>query len=542
MRSVPADCWRDAAWIGMEDPEAAVATLATTPFARLLAGQVRARPQAIAVAHGKQKLGFADLSRATARLAHALTAGANPTAPVAILQPTATLFALALLGTLAAGRTALILDPASPPARHALILRDAGAMLLLGDGADTGTADIPVLDVAAFLTGTDLPPPVGWVAPDAPAVLLATSGSTGLPKLIVVSVQHLLYRMAGNAELLGLTRSDHVLCLHPPSTVAGVVTLFTIAIGAQVEMLDLARVGYRGLLDALANRSVTILRAGPSLLRGLLALPDAAAAFAGLHAVISAGEPLLRADVARLHAMLPAGCRIVNGYGATETSVSGGLTDIGDRQHPQRSPAGRLWPGIQAIIVDDDDRPCPRKVIGEVVIRSRWTALGEWQDGKLVPGRLVPDVTDPRRRIYRTGDAGCFDANDVLVVLGRADRMVNVNGLRVELAEIETSLRTAPFVAEAVVVARTDRTGGTVLGAFVVAADAAPAELARRLRARLRDSLPPHMRPRRLMLVAKLPRLSSGKIDEAGLWMLVSEVTASIPPPPAQRRGRMRPR
>ena len=144
-------------------------------------------------------------------------------------------------------------------------------------------------------------------------------------------------------------------------------------------------------------------------------------------------------------------------------------------------------------------------------VAGRQMALGEWEDGRIVPGRMRPDPADARRRIFATGDIMRVEAGGRLRFVARADRQVKVNGVRVEPAEIEAVLRAAPGVREAVVL----EIEGALVG-FV----AGPPGIEAALAARLRAALPPALRPRRLVVLAGIPMLASGKPDLMALRAL----------------------
>jgi acyl-coenzyme A synthetase/AMP-(fatty) acid ligase len=286
-----------------------------------------------------------------------------------------------------------------------------------------------------------------------------------------------------------------------------------------LHLIDIKARGISGLLSDLTACPITILRAAPSLLRGLARLPDVADAFAGLRIVQTYGEPLTKADLRMLRAVIPSDCYIRSTYGSTEAGGLSWFADESDAHDPIRIATGALMPDTQAAIVDASGASCARGEVGELVVRSRYHALGEFIDGRLVAGRLEPDPHDATRRIYRTGDLARCDAEGVFVVLGRADRMANINGQRVEPAEIESVLRHHPDVDQAEVLAHS-RNNATALIAFVVAMPGRAAGLESTLRDELRGSLPNYMVPSRIVLVETMPLLPGGKIDAQALRAL----------------------
>ena len=190
--------------------------------------------------------------------------------------------------------------------------------------------------------------------------------------------------------------------LGPPGSFSGAVYLLgALLAGAGVHFCDIRREGVRRYLARLLAEEITVLRVGASLTRVLAALPGAAAALARVRLVRFGGEPTLRADVAGLRQVLPAGCRIDNGYGATESAGfhwTEPATLAGGPDLDGTVPAGFIDPGAQACILDDAGALCPPGVAGELVLRGPYVALGEWQDGRCVPGRLIPDPSAPGNR------------------------------------------------------------------------------------------------------------------------------------------------
>jgi acyl-coenzyme A synthetase/AMP-(fatty) acid ligase len=187
-------------------------------------------------------------------------------------------------------------------------------------------------------------------------------------------------------------------------------------------------------------------------------------------------------------------------YASTEAGIVAADWVAGDPGEDGLLPVGRPMPGIE-VSLDG----------GELVVRGPHLARGEWRGGAVVPGRLAPDTERPGWRAYRTGDMFRFDGEGMLRFTGRADRQVKINGVRVELAEIEAALRRHPDVTEAAVLAIGPAEAPQLHG--FVASAAPAAELHAALIEALASSLPPAMRPVRLFIRGRLPTLPNGKID-----------------------------
>jgi acyl-coenzyme A synthetase/AMP-(fatty) acid ligase len=187
--------------------------------------------------------------------------------------------------------------------------------------------------------------------------------------------------------------------------------------------------------------------------------------------------------------------------------------------------AGRPIPGTGFAILDDDGSPVGPGETGELHIRSRYTAIGEWRDGQSVAGRLIPDDIEceaeagPIWRRYAMGDLVRMRPDGAIVVAGRRDRQLKLNGYRVEPVEVEALLRADSDVLDAIVLPLAGPAGPELI-AFVAAAPDGRAEAHARLLALLSARMPAHMRPRRLHLLEALPLLPSNKIDAGALARL----------------------
>jgi acyl-coenzyme A synthetase/AMP-(fatty) acid ligase len=483
----------------------------------------RATPGAPVIVDSMGSLSYAAMLDAVAGLS-ALLRAAPTRSPVGILLDNDRFYVIAVFACLAAGRLSVLLEPASPDARNAGIAAATGVDTVLTKSAIAATIEWPGVTaiVADFICKTaELP--TDMLDLDAPAFILSTSGSSGQPKPIVHSQRTLLNWVRMKTDAQHLNERDRVLCLSSMSSLGGIVPLIGYPqIGASQQMLDLKRVGLSGLIATLKAEPITIIRAAPSLMRSLAALPDAAAIMANLRGVQTYGEPLMKTDVAALRRVLPPACTVGNFYGSTESSGLMWFASLDDDYDPARVPAGVLMPNTEAAIIAEDGTDCARGETGELVIRSRYNALGEWQNGAFVPGRLLPDPNAPDMRIFRTGDIATCSEDGVFVVLGRKDRMIKINGQRVEPGEVEHVLEKLDAVARAEVVVIKKDTGNSMV-AFVIPVSDSVADLPALCRAAIRAALPAYMVPSRILPIDVIPTLPSGKTDIQALSALAGQ-------------------
>ncbi len=497
------------------------------PIIELLRTVTERQPDRIAFEDDSGRgITFAEFWRAVGRLA-AVIENTRTSGPIGILLPAGTLYAVAVFACLASRRLSLLLDENYPEERNAEIADRTKAVLLLVSSnlshPGFGSGFI-VRNIAAALNDPGIVPEISREPfdLDAPAFILSTSGSAGRPKALVHSQRTMLHWVRTLHDAMHIRPEDRVLSVSSPSSLGGFTSLLTFPLAAaSSQMFEIKQAGFGGLLNVLSSRPITIFRAAPSLLRALCQHRDLArSAIARLRIAQTYGEPLLKSDVTELREILPPSCLIRTTYGSTEASGLSWFAGEPDDYDPTRVATGTLMPDTRASIVDESGQPCNLGDAGELLIASRYNALGEWTEGRLIPGRLEPDPADPRVRIFRTGDIARCSLDGVFVVLGRKDRMAKINGQRVELSEVETALRRLESVAGAEVVFQ-DEDGRAKLTAFVVPNEPIPDRLPQLLRRQLATSLPPFMIPSRIVLLDSIPCLPGGKVDTAALLRLL---------------------
>jgi len=399
-------------------------------------------------------------------------------------------FALAAFayGSAFAGAAFMPLNPALPRERREALLAAAGAVARFGEG---GADPAPVLE--AFFGATavaEAPEPEPEVE-----LIIATSGSSGEPKGVMLSPDNLRAAAQASAERLPLAPGDVWLACLPLYHIGGMAILYRCAHSGVSLLLhpgfDAARVA-----ADLARHTVTHISLVPPMLARLLESgppPPAVKA-----ALVGGGElsaPLFRRARA-------AGWPVLPTYGLTETcSQVATLQTPADEWRP--GDAGLPLPGVDVDIVAPDAGGTGRiRVRGATMMR-----------GYLNPGLRPGDgITGGA---FVTADLGRLDPRGHLIVLGRADDMLVSGGVNVHPAEAERLVAGCPGVAEAAVTGRHDSVWGEVLVA-VYRGDTDPAAL----EAWCREHLPRHLRPRAFLRVASLPFTTQGKLDRRALRQL----------------------
>ena len=429
---------------------------------------------------------------------------------------------LTCLLPLAAARAGLVHVPVNPllkRAQVAHILADSGASLLIGTPARLATlepGDVPAgcdalgEDDALTAAGPAKPLPPSSADPGDLAAILYTSGSTGLPKGVMLSHANLWLGAVSVAHYLELARDDVTLAALPLSFDYGQNQLLsTWYAGGSVVPLDY--LAPRDVTKACARHGVTTLAAVPPLWVQLLELdwpPEAAAA---MRRLTNSGGALTVDLVRRLRRAFPQ-ARLFPMYGLTEAFRSTYLDPALVDAHP--TSMGRAIPFAEVLVVGDDGRVTADGEEGELVHCGPLVAQGYWRDAKRSAERFRPAPAGSRYggTAVWSGDRVVRDAEGLLQFAGRRDAMIKTAGNRVSPQEIEEAALGTGLVAEAVALGVPDERLGQAIVLVVRGAGDDEA-----LRAALKRDLPNFMQPREIRRVEAMPLNPNGKIDREAL-------------------------
>jgi amino acid adenylation domain-containing protein len=468
----------------------------------------------IALVAGTERLTYAAFRDRVAALASSLiAAGIARGDRVAVLLPKSIGECVALLAIARAGAAFVPIHPSLRPAQVRHIVEDCGARILvtepglrasLGDALAV-TAETVAGSILLMLPARDGPPP-----PEDLAAILYTSGSTGLPKGVMLSHANLIAGTRIVRTYLGITPDERILSVLPLAFDYGLNQLLTaVEQGARLVLLDV-RFGDE-VVRAIETERITGLAGVPTLWTLLTrAAPRLTKAdLSSLRYITNSGGAVPLETVERLRRALPH-TRIVLMYGLTEAFRSTWLPP--DELQARPGSMGRAIPETEIFAVTADGHRTRPGETGILMHRGPTVSLGYWNRPADTAKVLVPDPQAPLGPpLCRSGDLVIEDEQGYFTFVGRDDAMIKTSGFRVSPGEVEAALMaTGAFSAVAVIGLPDPSLGQRLHAVGIPVADGPTLEAALRT---VREAVAPHMVPRTIETVATLPVTPNGKID-----------------------------
>jgi acyl-CoA synthetase (AMP-forming)/AMP-acid ligase II len=480
-----------------------------TAPAPLLVDQIRRHarevPGTLAVRAPGGERTMTELAKRAERIAARLReAGCQPGDRIAAIGRPSLAWVEVMVGAMFARCAFAPLSTSLTMAERRLLLADAGPRLVFADreffDPDAGES----VDLAALENWIAAGPGIGEPASPAGSDLFSiiySSGTTGVPKGIA-------HTAAGRAEFIharprpgfGPGRIGWVstsLCTN--FSFLGMIT--PLYFGAGVSVAE--RFSPEAFLRACSEERITEVSLVPVQVRRILEHPGfRTELIQSLQFTMISGSPIDLAVKQRLIAEWPG--RVVDSYGTTET---GGIAVLDLKADPDKlDTVGRIMPGVEPVILGEDDQPLPRGEIGEIAAVTPMPMEGYFNKQSLTTQSTWHDAKG--RRHIRTGDVG---EDGFLRITGRSKDMIISGGLNVFASDIEDVLITHPAVAEAAVIAVPDLRWGESPHAVVALREHAKAS-AEELMAWLQARLSRTSWPRGISFVAALPRNEMGKV------------------------------
>ena len=483
----------------------------------------------------ERRLTFDDVARASNRVANRLAArGVSKGERVIVMLPRVPEWQIALTACLKVGAIPIPCITMLTERDVAYRIDHSGATAAITTSAETGKFG----DAAAFKAQLALGPPrAGWdawqstdaesdaftaaeVAAEDPAIMYYTSGSTGAPKGVLHGARALHAWRVSARYWLTLRAEDTMWCTADTGwSKAGTSIYFGPWSQGSTVLFHDGPFNARRRFELLERYRVSVFCAAATELRRLVLEDPSDLDLSELRLAVSAGESVNPEIIEAWKGLT--GVDVLDGYGQTETL----MTVLNYPGMPVKPGSmGRPLPGIDAAVLDRNDRLHTRNARGRLVIRAPnpQLMLGYWKD----PERSEAQYADiDGERWFVTGDSVDADADGYLFYFGRDDDVIGSSGYRIGPQEVENALIEHPAVQESAVVGLPDPERGQVVTAFVILAPGFEAgdTLTAELQEHVKRITAPYKYPRRVEFVDALPKTVSGKIQRGVLRRLHAE-------------------
>ncbi|KAI2620578.1 hypothetical protein GGR54DRAFT_105320 [Hypoxylon sp. NC1633] len=506
------------------------------------------QPQKIAIQDGETTSSYEELSaHANAVAAALIEAGVAANAIVAVLMEPSSASIASLLGIMRVGAVYLPLDLSWPPARLSSVLQDCQPSVVLLDTNTEKHANSIELPAMTIINVSSIDKnvsrtPVFAHAHD-PAALLYTSGSSGVPKGILLKHEGLRNwaELTPRAYNIG---SEVVLQQTTPTFDLSLVQIFTaLCHGGRLCLVPRQqRTDPRAISEIIMNQGVTFSCATPSEYTSWLryGIMDSHKAISWKTA-FCAGEPIPHALLEQITTSRMENLRLYNLYGPTEASLAATGMHVPLEIVGGPIAAGRPLPNYSVYVLDEQLRLVPIGVQGEIYLGGAGVGLGYVNQAKLSKARFVPNIfatPDDKDRgwttMHRTGDFGRWRKDRALLIEGRIDTQIKLRGLRIDLSEIEQAIvDTADGAVREVIVSvrRLSSSAPESLVAYGVFGDTVDTDQkVSDIKTRLSARLPQYMCPAAILSLDTLPTTSSGKLDRRAVSCLPlpSEISSVV--------------
>jgi acyl-CoA synthetase (AMP-forming)/AMP-acid ligase II len=496
-------------------------------------------------------LTYAELAGSVRRAAAGLVAhGVAKGDTLALCSPNGPEFAVAYFAALAAGALVTTVNPLAPADDMARQLTHSGARWLITTAAlaqgtaGEAAAETGVRETFAFgATGASPAIPFDWltdidhadrlpvVGPDDDAVLFYSSGTTGLPKGVLLSHRNLVASLGQTRAVHRVGSDDVALAVLPLYHIYALQVTLSLGLAAGATVVTAPRFDLDGFCGLIQDYGVTRVEVVPPIVLALARHPAVTGYdLSSLRLITSAAAPLGAALAGECAGRLD--CLVKQAYGMTEF---GGATHfVPDTGGGDASSIGPLLPGAEARVIDcasgfDVGPGQP----GEMLIRTPGVMRGYLDNPEATAATIDADGW------LHTGDVVVADREGWFQVVDRVKELIKYKGSQVAPAALEAILVAHPGVADAAVIGRPDEEAGEIPTAVVVlrqpAADTDP--VGRELMAYVAERVAPHEKIRRVEFVTDIPKSPSGKILRR---LLVGRDQPATPPRPPALAGRAR--
>lgn len=506
----------------------------------------------IAISFKNEKLTYDELNRLSNQVAHLLCQiGIQSGHVVMILMERSIEAYIALLGILKAGAAYLPVDPATPPERVHSILAQSGAQAVLTKSRFLSLTEAQgvnyrvtldelkpfqkakrksgkVFEKGDIALCPDVNLPLRSSATDL-AYIIYTSGSTGTPKGVTIEQRSVINLVSWAQKTFGLTPRSHVAQGYAIAFDASVQEIFSAwASGATLYPIpEDIQVNPSLFVLWLKENAISYWDTIPSLwyqiVHFIASQPDEKSiTFPQLDVLVLGGEVLHTDKIHEWARCVNQGHKVYNVYGPTEATVTTTCYLVSPDEKRSSVAIGQPIDNAEVYLLDENLHQCTQNTEGEIWIGGMGLARGYLNAEELTRSSFpfVDLAGKGKQRLYRTGDFGKLHSDGNLEFVGRRDEQVKVRGYRIELAEIESALRSCPGVEDAVALVKDEADSRKIIAYFTHKNEEISVN---ELRDNLKAKIPHYMLPHYFIRLTAIPITANNKVDRAALLRFAND-------------------
>ncbi len=481
------------------------------------------QPEAIALKFNHQTISYGELDKKSNQIADSLIQkGVNKGDIVALLFNRSIDAISIILGILKAGAVYLPLDPNNPSSRINLLLKESKASLVITEShfaskkinSSISTCNLEHLVYPIDSRDRKYEQPI--IPIENPAVILFTSGTTGIPKGVVLTHKGLSNRIQWGIVKYNHQSNDVFLQQTTLTFDFSIFEIFTALSCGATLIISRPELHLEGkyLIQLIQTEKINVIGTVPSVLKLLLQRDDFEKC-KSLTYVFLGGEivtPQLQNTFFK-----KSNARLINIYGPTETSISVLHWECTPKYSQKFVPIGFPIADMNIYLLDEKLQEVQKGEIGEIYISGIGLANQYLNNEELTNEKFVNhSINSNLERLYRTGDYGRLLENGSFAFEGRKDKQVKINGIRIELEEIETEIRLQENIEDCVVLPTSHHTNEIILTAYLISKDKKTIDI-QHLKKVLSTKLSISIIPSFFIHIDNFPLLTTGKIDKKSL-------------------------
>ena len=486
--------------------------------------QVKRFPEKTAVYADGVRLSYQTLNNCANHLAVQIKEKTNTdTKRIALLLHHNETCVIGMLGVLKAGYTYVPIDANSPLSRIQFIIEDSGCKHIVCNSLTLSIAlqaveevqDLSIIKIDENYNLPEITISLQSIDRETEAYILYTSGSTGMPKGVVQTQRNVLHYIRVYTNNTHISVDDNLSVFSTYTFDASVKDIYgAILNGAVVSIYDIVNKGLQALPEWLKTQNISIIHMVPTIYRNFLKGLAENEILPTVRLIDLGGESCHLSDIDLFKKHFAEGTFLVNDYGPTEaTIVSQKFVNHNSQINRNNVPLGKSVVETSVFLLDENNNRKGVYQTGEITFKSDYLSLGYLNREEQTNKVFINNFESENTRIYKSGDIGRMLPTGEIEFLQRKDSQVKLNGLRIELSEIEYQLEKLESISEAVVLVKEVQNNNYITAYLKVKS----AQEIDEIKTQLAAILPKYMVPSIYLILEEFPFTRTGKIDRNAL-------------------------